>query len=208
MKGTGWWTARSPWLCLSLLVTLLVLVNGCANATPRPETTPPSPAEIAALVAEANAAYEAFDWPRATTLFAQVVRYEPEVAEWWTRYGWALHNSQRFTEALAALERAEQLAPDNFWNPFGKARAYAALGRLSEALVAVERAIALAPQRPGPHRLRARLYLQAGDPDRALAAVLTGLYYVPEDAQLQSMLAELADRLALPLTATPPAPAD
>ncbi len=187
--------SHKPWQTLGLRLwagvglLLLLLTAGCAPGDSPGATTPP--VDVAALIADANAAYESFDWPRAVTLFEEVVTYQPDVAEWWTRYGWALHNTQQFAKALVALERAEQLDPTNFWNPFGKARAYAALGRLPEAFAALERAIALAPHRPGPHRLRVRLYLRAKDPDRALAAVLTGLYYVPDDPQLLALWEEI-----------------
>ncbi len=178
------------WLCLVGLAILFL--TGCTGATPSPT---PSAAEVQALIEEANAAYEAWDWPRAVALFAQVVQYDPNTAEWWTRYGWALHNTRQHEAALEAFAQAIRLNPRNFWNFFGQARAYAALGRVPEALQAAEQAIALAPERPGPHRLRVRLYLKVGDEDAALTAALIGLHYVPDDPELRQLLDEARRRL-------------
>lgn len=175
-----------------LLVTWLLAACGPAG---RPPVTPTPTVDLAQLVAEAEAAYEAKDWPRAADLLGQLVRLEPENPTWWARYGNALLAQKHDAEALEAFRRAEALDPENFQHVFGQARAYAAMGRTGEALQALDRAISMAPRQAVLHRWRVQLYLREGDVDAALVATLVGLRHVPEDQELRQHLEEIVARL-------------
>jgi len=179
-----------PVRTMALLIMVLsatLMVVGCQGMSP-PAT--PSPDEVKDMARRAQAHYRAREWDQAIALFQEVVRYDPDTAEWWVELGWSLGAVGRQEEALDALRRAETLAPDNPWIPQGQARAYLALGRPADALVAAERALELDPKRVAVHRLRVKIYLEREQYDAAVAAALIGLQVNPDDPALLAGLAQ------------------
>lgn len=186
-------TFRTATIVSSTVLLALSLLIACQRAPGSDSTA--TPEEVRALVLRAQAHYRAREWEQAIALFQQIVRQDPDTAEWWTELGWALNAVGRHEEALEALRRAEALAPENPWNPQGQARAYLALGRLSDALAAATRATHLDPTRLGPYQLRVRIYLERGQYDAVVAAALTGLRAHPDDAYLRRALAQAYEKL-------------
>jgi len=96
--------------------------------------TAPPPAAEGDPLAAANRAFADQDWARAAELYRSVVRAQPDQASSWARLGRSLLQAGRPREALAALERAEQLG---FFPPlmrYQRALAHARLGEKDAAL--------------------------------------------------------------------------
>jgi hypothetical protein len=90
----------------------------------------PAPDPLAA----ANRAFADHDWPRAAELYRAVVRAHPEQASSWARLGRSLRELGRAREALAALEKAEQLGFAPPLVQYQRALAHAHLGEKDAAL--------------------------------------------------------------------------
>ncbi len=106
---------------------------------------------------------QAHDWQGASKTYAEIVRSNPYSASHWFNYGYALHKSQRYKEAIRAWKKAIALGfgfdtklwrkyvyLEEWWRSFGPkinapwymiARAQAQSGRNEEALKSLARAL-------------------------------------------------------------------
>lgn len=181
------------WAVLVGMALLLSMFGGC---TPRPSPTSTlTLSDVNALITQADRAYQAQDWAQAAELYDQLVRIQPDVAEWWIRFGWSLRATRRYEDALQAFARADALDPNAYWSAYGEGLTYWNLRRYDDALAAFQRAIRIDPTRPGPHEWRGRIYLRLKHYDAALDAALYGLHYLPEDQDLHNILQEAQRRL-------------
>ena len=183
---------RSGVTLLWLGIWLGLLVGCTAQSAPTPT---PDTAQVSALISQADRAYTAQDWARAAELYGRLVQVQPNVAEWWIRYGWALRYTRQYEAALDAFARADALAPNAYWSAYGEGLTYLALKRYDEALNALNRAIAIDPTRPGPHQWRGRIYLKLKHYDAAIDVALYGLNYIPDDETLHNILNEAKRQL-------------
>ena len=85
----------------------------------------------------------------------------------------------RFSEALAAYDRAIALDPRNFASLNDRAFALAKMGRLAEALTSYDRALALKPDHPKLISNRGEILARLGRLDEALAYVERALEIEP-----------------------------
>lgn len=97
-------------------VSILLSVCLCSSFFVPATTQPAGATQIAtkqdanALKSEADKAYTAQDWSRAAALYGELTKAEPQSGFAWFRLGNALRRSQKYPEALAALEKAKALA--------------------------------------------------------------------------------------------------
>lgn len=100
-------------------------------------------------------------------LLANALKRHPERAALHNNVGGFAFEEARFTDALASLERAYALGPDDPTIALNLGRTYLALGRIDEAVRTLERAIHLEPAAFFPQLNLARGYLLLGDLARA-----------------------------------------
>ncbi len=77
---------------------------------------------------------------------ATATENKKELAQFWLEYGQRLSDSIRYTEALAAIERAISLDETNIEAMYAKGTCLAMLARYDEALEAFERTLSLNEQ--------------------------------------------------------------
>ncbi|OLE52884.1 MAG: hypothetical protein AUG51_15860 [Acidobacteria bacterium 13_1_20CM_3_53_8] len=107
-----------------LLASLATLV--CAAQTPTQTTTQ------SASSTDANALYQARNWPEAAHAYEAIVRAEPDNGRAWYRLGMSLYSMGRYEQAAAAFERASAILsfPGAMYNA---AASYARLGNRAKA---------------------------------------------------------------------------
>jgi len=98
-------------------------------------------------LAAANEAFRARDWPRAASLYREVVKAHPEQGSSWARLGRALREAGQPKEALPALQKAESLGFQPPLMQYQRALAHIELGERDAALALLK---PLADQEFGP----------------------------------------------------------
>jgi len=98
--------------------------------------------------------------------------------------GVALGRAGRFKEAIAQLERAVRIAPDNPLLRYNYGVALMTLGRPAEALEQYEAAVRLKPDFADAHANLANLLSTIGKPEEAVGHYEQALRVKPNDAQL------------------------
>jgi len=104
-------------------------------------------------------------------LLADALKRHPERAALYNNVGGFAFEEARFADALASLERAYELGPDDPTIALNLGRTYLALGRVDDAVRTLERAIQLEPAAFFPQLNLARGYLLRGDLGRARATL-------------------------------------
>lgn len=105
--------------------------------------------------------------------------------------GWICTYQQEWDRAIAAYQRAVQLAPDNASYHASLAGVLSQQGDVSQAIVEYEQAARLDP-RNASYRVRlADLYRDAGRAEKAKAAYETALTLRPDDEYVRQQLAQL-----------------
>jgi tetratricopeptide (TPR) repeat protein len=97
-------------------------------------------ANAEALSRQADAAYDAQDWAKATSLYEQVSKQEPVAPRTWLRLGAALRAVGKYDEALASFEKAIQSGAA-VQGEYGKAATYAAMKQPDQALASLDKAM-------------------------------------------------------------------
>jgi tetratricopeptide (TPR) repeat protein len=105
-----------------------------------------------------------------------------------TNLGAALHDEQRFDEALAHYRRAIALKSDYAPAFSNMGVTLAARGQLDEAVVAYERAIALQPDEPHSHYNLADALLKKTRPDAAGRHLSAALVSAPDSVEVHNNL--------------------
>ncbi len=102
----------------------------------------------------------------------QAIKLDPELAEAHLGLGLAWMAADRYTPALAELDRAEALAPDSFKTHLYRGMLLRNLRRLEETRTEAARALELAPDSPLSYSLLGDSYLDRRDFPRARDAYL------------------------------------
>ena len=99
----------------------------------------------------------------------------------WTNRGNQLYRLERFSESLAAFERALQLQPDFHQAWYGQGQVLTTQGRYDDALQAFERALAIAPNFHLALRDRALVYALQESYEAAIADLDRVVQLAPDD---------------------------
>jgi len=218
--------SAEPTLRAALLVALAVSSSGCAvlveTAPPRAEApvapaakaespsapaSPPAAGPAAEIPATARLAFEraagalaAGRVDEAEQGFLALTRSNPELGGPFANLGLIYRRAGKLEQAVAQLEQALRVAPDQpvYLNQLGIA--YRELGRFVDARRAYEKAIELAPAYAAPHlNLGILLDLYLWDSRAALAAYERYLAIAPEgDEKVRRWVAEIRNRRPQP----------
>lgn len=102
----------------------------------------------------ANLNYDISNWQRAAELYEQYLKLVPDDADVMTDLGACLRNMGKFTDALAAFERAVEKAPNHWQARYNQTLVLGLdLGRFDEASAAAEELKKLEPGNPEVDRL-------------------------------------------------------
>jgi Flp pilus assembly protein TadD len=155
-----------------------------APATAESPATTESPVAPAALpdVSSAQASGPALPQPRALT------SAEMEVYRQAVQAGVQYLNQRRYPQALAALQKAAELQPDNFHTLRLLGNAYAFNDDLQGARETLEMAVLLEPSNPGIHYELAQVALNEGEVDLAMAESRKTLELDPDNPRAHEIL--------------------
>ncbi len=162
----------------AILLGSLVLWAGAGTA----RAQSPSAAE-SQLWAEVESLRRSQNWAAVSDRLGRLVELNPTVARNWFELGLARCRARRFSEAISAFERAEQLGGGFTWDPVytvGRgetllhlAGCQAQLGHPDQALALVERSLAAGLRRPSRLLADAKLAPLRNDPRlRTLAGAI------------------------------------
>jgi tetratricopeptide (TPR) repeat protein len=126
----------------------------------------------------------------ALPLFDEAVAADPLFDEAWFNRATCLHHLSRFDEAVASLEKAEDLTGPTSLVADGLAASLLRLGRGEEALAAYDRLLVRQPASPEARRGKARTLVRLGRPAEALPLYERLLARDPDDAALAQEHAE------------------
>jgi tetratricopeptide (TPR) repeat protein len=116
---------------LKVMSFVLILCAACAQAAAAAQPQPSPAAQ------EANALYQAQQWDGAARAYEAIVRNEPTNPQAWYRLGTSLHRLGKYTDAVAAFEKAHEVGKGQPIAPFvmyNLASSYARLGEKEKAL--------------------------------------------------------------------------
>jgi hypothetical protein len=128
--------------------------------------------------------HQSGDLTRAERLYAQVVNAQPGHASAWCYLGMALHDQERYEDAVAAYKRALGLQPNfpialnNLGNSLRQLRC------LSEAVASFNRAIELKPDYVTAFKNKATTLVWEGHVEEALRTYEAALPLAPEDPEI------------------------
>ncbi len=163
--------------------SLLGLAVGCASIFHREE--PPSPAELAAVQQESQAAQAAFDlkdWPKAQAALLHLVALVPRSAEAHHRLGRVFQAQEQFGLAEDEFRKALTLDHDYVDALIGLGQVEAQTGRIVDGLRHLDQAIELDPSRGEAHIARGQAMETLGRPGDALTAYFRTLETDPNSA--------------------------
>jgi tetratricopeptide (TPR) repeat protein len=155
-------------------------------------------ADCRRLSQQGMAALDRGEQEKAETLLAQAVNACPVDAEARRRYAEALWRRGAQKEAIAQLEAAGRVTPDDaaLWTRMAEMQL--AADQVASAGQTAERALDLDSKLPGAWAVRAGVRRAAGNPQEALADYLRALGYTPSDRAMLREVAELYRQLNQP----------
>ncbi|HMF57626.1 MAG TPA: tetratricopeptide repeat protein [Pyrinomonadaceae bacterium] len=156
-----------------LLVSLHALV--CAAQTPTPTQTT---AAQGTTGTDANALYEAKNWPEAARAYEAITRTDPNNGRAWFRLGMSLYSMNKYEQAAAAFEHASQILsiPGAMYNA---AASYARLGNKAKALEWLQKAAAAGFSQPDQLSGDADFASLHGDAEFAVVVKNAGINAAP-----------------------------
>lgn len=132
----------------------------------------------------------------AEAAFREALRRQPDSTAAWKKLGVALDQQGRIVEAIAALERAQRLAPLDPSILLGLGIALCRAERWDDALEVLEPAVAAQLQSAVAHYYLASALAQRGQWRRAKAHAQAALTLDPGDARLEELAAFANERVA------------
>lgn len=180
------------------------VVNASMTTAAGDATARPSQPVITASYTEAEAAYQAGNFPEARRLFESYLVSRPENP--WGHYMLGLSNwkSGDLESAEAAFNRAIILDSSHVKSYINAARVLLDLGRNHEALERGQQAVALEPTSPDALRVVARAYHSMGQADSAIEAYRDALLIDDRDVWALNNLGVLYLDKGEPELALPP----
>jgi Flp pilus assembly protein TadD len=161
---------------------------------------------------------DAGDSRGAAVSLGEAVHLTPNDVEAQMNLGRALHNLQRYREALHAFEKVAQIQPAFPLALFHRGMSYYAVGEPEKAITDLNQQIEATPDYPPAHLVRGLAHLANGHTEQALHDLSIAAAGMPDDASAQlayartlvqaGNLAEAEPKLrrAMQLDATDPAP--
>ncbi len=134
----------------------------------------------------------AFDWTGAEREFKLALELSPGSADAYDLYGRMCSGLERYEEAAALLQRAQELDPLAHRLDFATARLRA--GRYDEAALGAARALEFAPDDPRAHATLGWAYLKKGMAEEGLAQLERAVALLPDNT---NWLAQLGQAYAL-----------
>jgi tetratricopeptide (TPR) repeat protein len=147
------------------------------------------PNQPAALYLLGVVALQRGELAEAVRLIGLGVIGEPGNAEAWAHLGIALHRSGKLEDALGALERCLQLAPDHLGSHFERAMLLNDMGQSDQALAAYDRTIALDPRFFPAQLNRANLLFRMERAEQAAEGFRSAIALKPDDPRCHNNLA-------------------
>jgi len=126
---------------------------------------------------------------------------EPTTADAFARRGAVLASNRRFAEALADLDKAVGLAPDDARYAYQRAMVRLAAGQRAGGQADLDRTIGLAPNDADARLARAGFRLRGNDHDGALADIKAADAVLAPSSDKRLALASLYDRAGVPAAA-------
>jgi tetratricopeptide (TPR) repeat protein len=144
--------------------------------------------------AQADAAYQAQDWARATALYSGLSELPDAPPRVWIRLGNSQRSLGQNDAALATFDKASQAGVPQF-GEYGKATVYAATGQAVKAFEALDRALAQGYADPDTLRADPNLNILHDDPRFAKLVELAQknqrpCVYTPENRQFDFWIGE------------------
>src|SRR6202158_1242593 len=121
--------------CIRLFMLTLLLAS-----PPCPASAAPQAGSTNNVAAEAGAAYDAKDWPKAAKLYGELSQSPEAPPRVWLRLGAALRELGRYQDALAAFEKANAAGAALF-GEYGEAAVYTAWKQPEKAFEHLEKAV-------------------------------------------------------------------
>src|SRR5262249_3112716 len=112
----------------------------------------------------------------------------------WMSLGWVRFRQGKHPEALAALQRAQELAPDAPELAVAMGDVELALGQVAEARASYEKSIKMAPRLAGGYYGLGLIESHDGDPDKALRLMQQAVALNPERVEWSEDLARALAR--------------
>ena len=196
MKAPRATLTPAPWFG-ALLALVIVSLGGCRI----PGLGGPVSDSLAAsrqLSQQGVAAQDRGRQRDAERLLAKAVETCPTNAEAHRDYAECLWQRGARPEAMAQLQEACRLTPDDVVLRVRQAEMHLAMGELALARAAAEQAIALNPRLPAAWAAHGQVLRAAGDPRQALADYQRALGYVPFDQHVLLQVAELYRQMNQP----------
>lgn len=128
---------------------------------------------------------DAGDDAGAAASLREAVRLVPDDVEAQMNLGRALHNLQRYDEALHAFERVIQTQPSFPLAWFHRGMSYYAMGEPDKAVEDLTQQIAATPDYPPAHLIRGLALLARGEAEQALEDLAIASSKMPDDAAAQ-----------------------
>jgi tetratricopeptide (TPR) repeat protein len=163
--------------CIALLLPLAV---GCASPRPPPPTVARAPADAAALLRQADAAFATGQHEAAASLYLRLLAADPDHRRALFRLGQLATGGT--SVAIERLRRYTQLEPRDAWGHMALGDAIARSGAIDEALAQYTVARRLAPDEPDVAAGRSRILRDAGRIDALIEAQESALSLRPADA--------------------------
>ena len=137
-------------------------------------------------------AQEAEDFDSAIALYRHIVKRYPEDWSSWNNLGNALSEAGQVTEAIKALDKAIEFAPDSQPIRVNLANAMIEAGDGDRAQDVLRQAASEVPDDPTPLLSLFAMYQRLGWEDDAYAAITEAARRAPQDAEIQSDLGQEA----------------
>lgn len=150
-----------------------------------------APTELAKLIFAGRAALQRGAVQQAIALFSQAETLQPSALEPRFRHGLALFYANDYVGAVAQLQLASALGPDDWQVYYYLGRAYSAQDSLELAEAALQRAVTLAPANVDCRVWLAEVMVARGDCAGGETELENASRLSPQDSRLQSLQARV-----------------